>query len=137
MQGYCDRAKRLLYSVKTINEPLPLPTLMLMSKDKSMKYHEPKGFRKMKRPSLISDFAQVASGAASAFGGVKGEMDVMIQSQIEKILAKRGLVSREDFEAAQLRITAQGERIAALESQIEALSAKKAPKTATKSAKKA
>ena len=137
MQGYCDRAKRLLYSVKTINEPLPLPTLMLMSKDKSMKYYEPKGFRKMKRPSLISDFAQVASGAASAFGGVKGEMDVMIQSQIEKILAKRGLVSREDFEAAQLRITAQAERIAALESQIEALSAKKAPKTATKSAKKA
>jgi len=46
-------------------------------------------------------------------------------------------VSREDFEAAQLRITAQGERIAALESQLEALSAKKAPKTATKSAKKA
>ena len=137
MQGYCDRAKRLLYSAKTINEPLPLLTLMLMSKDKSMKYHEPKGFRKMKRPSLISDFAPVASGAASAFGGVKGEMDVMIQSQIEKILAKRGLVSREDFEAAQLRITAQGERIAALESQIEALSAKKAPKTATKSAKKA
>ena len=137
MQGYCDRAKRLLYSAKTINEPLPLLTLMLMSKDKSMKYHEPKGFRKMKRPSLISDFAQVASGAASAFGGVKGEMDVMIQSQIEKILAKRGLVSREDFEAAQLRITAQGERIAALESQIEALSAKKAPKTAIKSAKKA
>ena len=137
MQGYCDRAKRLLYSAKTINEPLPLLTLMLMSKDKSMKYHEPKGFRKMKRPSLISDFAQVASGAASAFGGVKGEMDVMIQSQIEKILAKRGLVSREDFEAAQLRITAQGERIAALESQLEALSAKKAPKTATKSAKKA
>jgi len=91
----------------------------------------------MKRPSLISDFAQVASGAASAFGGVKGEMDVMIQSQIEKILAKRGLVSREDFEAAQLRITAQGERIAALESQLEALSAKKASKTATKSAKKA
>jgi len=41
----------------------------------------------MKRPSLISDFAQVATGAASAFGGVKGEMDVMIQSQIEKILA--------------------------------------------------
>lgn len=137
MQGYCDRAKRLLYSAKTINEPLPLPTLMLMSKDKSMKYYEPKGFRKMKRPSLISDFAQVATGAASAFGGVKGEMDVMIQSQIEKILAKRGLVSREDFEAAQLRITAQGERIAALESQLEALSAKKAPKTATKSAKKA
>lgn len=137
MQGYCDRAKRLLYSAKTINEPLPLPTLMLMSKDKSMKYYEAKGFRKMKRPSLISDFAQVATGAASAFGGVKGEMDVMIQSQIEKILAKRGLVSREDFEAAQLRITAQGERIAALESQLEALSAKKAPKTATKSAKKA
>ena len=62
-------------------------------------------------------------------------MDVMIQSQIEKIW-QNAVLYHVKILAAQLRITAQGERIAALESQIEALSAKKAPKTATKSAKK-
>lgn len=90
----------------------------------------------MKRPSLFSDFAQVASGAASAFGGMKGEIDAMVQSQVEKTLAKRGLVAREDFEAAEARITALGARIAALESQLEASASKKATKSAAKSAKK-
>ena len=92
----------------------------------------------MRKPPLFSDLAQMASGAASAFGGVKGEMDVMIQSQIEKILAKRGLVSREDFDAAEARITALGQRIATLESQLGALqspAAKKAKKSPAKKPK--
>lgn len=90
----------------------------------------------MRRPSLFSDFAQVASGAASAFGGMKGEIDLIVQSQVEKILAKRGLVAREDFEAAEARITAQGARIAALESQLEAIAGAKKSKPAAKAAKK-
>ena len=90
----------------------------------------------MKRPSLLSDFAQMASGAASAFGGVKGEMDVMVQSQVEKILAKRGLVAREDFEAAEARITALATRIAALESQLAAQDKTKRAGSSAKQAKK-
>ena len=90
----------------------------------------------MRRPSLFSDFAQMASGAASAFGGMKGEVEVMVQSQVEKILAKRGLVAREDFDAAEARITALGVRIASLESQLAALQEAQAPKPAGKSAKK-
>ena len=90
----------------------------------------------MRRPSLFSDFAQMASGAASAFGGMKGEVDVMVQSQVEKILAKRGLVAREDFDAAEARITALGVRIASLESQLAALQEAQAPKQTRKSAKK-
>lgn len=90
----------------------------------------------MSRPSLFSDFAQMASGAASAFGGMKGELDVMVQSQVEKILAKRGLVAREDFDAAEARITALGVRIASLESQLAALQDTQAAKSAPKSAKK-
>lgn len=90
----------------------------------------------MKRPSFFSDFAQVASGAASAFGGIKGDVDVMVQSQLEKLLAKKGLVSREDFDAAQMRITALVERIAVLESEMAALSAKKTKQTKAKTAKK-
>lgn len=90
----------------------------------------------MSRPSLFSDFAQMASGAASAFGGMKGELDVMVQSQVEKILAKRGLVAREDFDAAEARITALGVRIASLESQLAALQEAQASKPSGKSAKK-
>lgn len=90
----------------------------------------------MRRPSLFSDFAQVASGAASAFGGMKGEIDLLVQSQVEKILAKRGLVAREDFEAAEARITALGARIADLESQIEAIAGAKTSKPAAEAAKK-
>ena len=90
----------------------------------------------MRRPSLFSDFAQMASGAASAFGGMRGEVDVMVQSQVEKILAKRGLVAREDFDAAEARITALGVRIANLESQLAALQEAEGAKSTRKSVKK-
>ena len=62
----------------------------------------------------------MASGAAAGLGGVKSEIDMIVQSQLEKLLAKRGLVSREDFDAAQLRIAALAERIEKLESQQQA-----------------
>ena len=90
----------------------------------------------MKRPSLFSDVASMASGAASAFGGMRHEIEMLVQSQVEKILAKRGLVSREDFEAAEARITSLGARIASLESQLAEARAKKAPKSKAKAAKK-
>ena len=90
----------------------------------------------IKRPSLFSDFASMASGAASAFGGMRHEIETLVQSQVEKILAKRGLVSREDFEAAESRITSLGARIAALESQLAQATDKKAPKSKVKAAKK-
>ena len=90
----------------------------------------------MKRPSLFSDFASMASGAASAFGGMRHEIEMLVQSQVEKILANRGLVSREDFEAAEARITSLGARIASLESQLAEGAAKKVPKSKAKAAKK-
>ena len=90
----------------------------------------------MRRPSLFSDFAQIASGAASAFGGMKGEVEMMVQTQVEKILAKRGLVAREDFEAAELRITALAARIEALESRLAEISAPASAKTTAKKTKK-
>lgn len=89
----------------------------------------------MTKPPLFSDLAQMASGAASAFGGVKGELDTIIQSQIEKILAKRGLVSREDFDASNARISALVARIEALEAQLAAMQSKQAPKAKKTAAK--
>lgn len=91
----------------------------------------------MRRPSLFSDFAQMANGAASAFGGIKSEVEVMVQSQVDKILAKKGLVAREDFDAAEARITALAARIATLESQLAAFAPKKPSKPKAKAAKAA
>ena len=95
-----------------------------------------KGDIMTKKPPLFSDLAQMASGAASAFGGVKGDIDVMLQSQIERMMAKKGMVSREDFEAAEARISALASRIATLESHIEEMQNSMSAKPAKKSAKK-
>ena len=86
----------------------------------------------VKRPSLLSDVGQMISGASSAFGDIRLEMNNIAQSQIERALAKRGLVSREDFDAAEARIERLSARIAALESSLEALTTAQKLKKTTK-----
>lgn len=85
-----------------------------------------------KGPTFLSDVTQMISGASSAFGDLRLEMNNIAQSQIERALAKRGLVSREDFDAAEARIERLSARIASLESTIEALQAAQKPKKTTK-----
>ena len=86
-----------------------------------------------KRPPFLSDVTQIISGASSAFGDLRLEMTNIAQSQIDRALAKRGLVSREDFDAAEARIERLSARIAALESSLDALKADQKPKKTTKS----
>ena len=95
----------------------------------------------MKKPSLadllpLSDLTQMASGAASALGDVRGEMRTMMQSQIEKALAKRGLVAREDFDALEARLAKAIGRIEELESRLAEAAAAKPAKKVSKAAKK-
>ncbi len=47
---------------------------------------------------LFDDLAKVASGAASTFGGIKGELEGMIRQQIDKLLVSNDLVAREEFD---------------------------------------
>ena len=82
----------------------------------------------VKRPPFLSDVTQIISGASSAFGDMRLEMNNIAQSQIERALAKRGLVSREDFDAAEARIDRLSARIAELESSLEELKAAQKPK---------
>ena len=95
----------------------------------------------MKKPSLadllpLSDLTQMASGAASALGDVRGEMRTMMQSQIEKALAKRGLVAREDFDALEARLAKAIMRIEELESRLAEAAAAKPAKKGQQSGKK-
>ena len=87
----------------------------------------------VKRPPFLSDVTQIISGASSAFGDMRLEMSNIAQSQIERALAKRGLVSREDFDAAEARIDRLSARIAELESSLEELKAAQKPKKTTRS----
>ena len=49
--------------------------------------------------NLMADLAQMANGAASAFGGMREEVDNLIRQRMERSLNARGLVTREEFDA--------------------------------------
>ena len=71
------------------------------------------------RSNFIGDLAQMANGAASAFGGVREEFDNLIRQRMERSLNTRGLVTREEFEALCTRHEALAARLAFLESTAE------------------
>ena len=73
---------------------------------------------------FLDDLAKVASGALGSVSGMRHEVEVRLQQQIERLLARMNLVPREEFDAmkavaqaareAQIRLEA---RVAALEAQ--------------------
>ena len=68
------------------------------------------------RSDFMADIAQMANGAASAFGGMREELDNLIRQRMERILNARGLVTREEFDALRTRHEAVAARLAFLES---------------------
>ena len=83
------------------------------------------------RPGFISDLAQVANGAASAFGSMREEIENIVSARTERALNARGLVTREEFDALRTRHDAMAARVAELENRLAQVGdAKKAPKKA-------
>jgi BMFP domain-containing protein YqiC len=85
---------------------------------------------------LLDDLARMASGAAGALSGVRGEFEARLKQQFERILAEMDLVPRDEFEAvkamaakARTEQEALEKRVATLESALsgKAPAAKKAP----------
>ena len=68
------------------------------------------------RLNFMADLAQMANGAASAFGGMREEVDNLIRQRMERSLNTRGLVTREEFDALLTRHEALAARLALLES---------------------
>ena len=97
------------------------------------------------RSNFMADLAQMANGAASAFGGMREEIDNMIRQRMERSLNARGLVTREEFDALRTRHEAVAARLAALEAKMSTTadspattpSRRKTAKAATSRAKKA
>ena len=68
------------------------------------------------RSNFMADLAQMANGAASAFGGLREEVDNLIRQRMERSLNARGLVTREEFDALCTHHAALAARLALLES---------------------
>ena len=68
------------------------------------------------RSNFMADLAQMVNGAASAFGGMREEVDNLIRQRMERSLNARGLVTREEFDALSARHAALAARLALLES---------------------
>ncbi len=87
---------------------------------------------------LIDDVTRLANDAAAALGGLRGEVEAMVKSRIERVLADLDVVPREEFETVrQMAALAReeqerlAERVAALEAKLAEAAPKKkpAPKT--------
>jgi len=50
------------------------------------------------RNPILDDLAKVATGAASAFSGLRGEIETRVRDQLAKLLDGMHLPSREEFE---------------------------------------
>src|SRR5271163_2383361 len=79
---------------------------------------------------LFDDMARVASGAAGAFGGIRSRMEGELRDQVERLMLRMKLVTREEFEVvealaqkARAEQEILAERLAALEAQLGARAA--------------
>ena len=67
------------------------------------------------RSRVFNDAAKLAGGAVGALDGVRREMESLIRQQVERILSKFDLVTRDEFEAVKemaARARAEQENIA-------------------------
>ena len=75
--------------------------------------------------NLMADLAQMANGAASAFGGMREEVDNLIRQRMERSLNARGLVTREEFDAIKAMAQKAREENENLKARIDALEKKR------------
>ncbi len=73
---------------------------------------------------FFDDLARVASGAAGAISGVRGEIEARLRDQLERVLAGMDLVSREEFEAVKAMAAKAREEQESVLRQLEALEAR-------------
>lgn len=77
---------------------------------------------------LLDDMAKVATGALGSFTGLKHEIESRVQQQLERLLGRMNLVSREEFETVKAVAQAAREEQIRLERRVAELEAKLAQK---------
>jgi len=104
-------------------------------KDRCSVYKWPQRQQQAKQPmqtdnKFLDDLAKVAGSALGSVSGVKHEVEVRIQQQMEKLLARMNLVPREEFDAMKAVAQAAREAQIRLESRVAALEARLAAEDA-------
>lgn len=69
---------------------------------------------------FLDDLAKVASGALGSVSGVKHEVEMRLQQQLERLLGRMNLVSRDEFDA--MKAVAQAAREAQIRLEARVLS---------------
>ncbi len=69
----------------------------------------------MIKSKFLNDFSNVAQGAFSTVNAIREELDVIIKSKLERLLTSKGLITREDFDVLDLRISQINNKIDGLE----------------------
>ncbi len=80
---------------------------------------------------LLDDMAKVATGALGSFTGLKHEIESRVQQQLERLLGRMNLVSREEFETVKAVAQAAREEQIRLERRLADLEARLAASSAT------
>ncbi|WP_374384363.1 accessory factor UbiK family protein [Dongia sp.] len=73
---------------------------------------------------ILDDMAKVAGGAIGSLTGLRTEIETKIQHQLERLLGRMNLVSREEFETMKAVAQAAREEQIKLERRLAALEAK-------------
>ncbi|MBI2255106.1 MAG: accessory factor UbiK family protein [Proteobacteria bacterium] len=73
---------------------------------------------------ILDDMAKVATGALGSLTGLRSEIEAKVQQQLERLLSKMNLVSREEFETMKSVAQAAREEQIKLERRLQEIEAK-------------
>ena len=72
----------------------------------------------MLKSKFFNDFSNVAQGAFSTINAIKEELDVLVKSQLERLLVSKGLVTKEENDVVLMQIKDLNMKINGLEAKI-------------------
>lgn len=75
----------------------------------------------MSQNRLFDDLGRLMNDAAGVAEGVRREVETAVKSQVERFVGDMNLVKREDFDALRELVQVQGEEIAQLRKDLDAL----------------
>ncbi|MBN9315653.1 MAG: accessory factor UbiK family protein [Devosia sp.] len=73
---------------------------------------------------LFDELGKLMNNAAGVADGVRREIETVVKSQLERLVADMNLVKREDYDALRELVQAQSAELKALKTEVEALKSK-------------
>ncbi|MBN9308889.1 accessory factor UbiK family protein [Devosia sp.] len=73
---------------------------------------------------LFDELGKLMNNAAGVADGVRREIETVVKSQLERLVADMNLVKREDYDALRELVQAQSAELKALKTEVETLKSK-------------